>query len=432
MVVISDGNDNVNIYDINSCVENANQENVSISTIGFTNEDEIYLQNLEVLSDRTGGQYHYGANSSSELSNQLNASISLLKSQYLLMFTLPSGRETNEYELTVTTLNFQGSMNFTVDMPEYECPICHELFNTQDELENHIEDEHEDEVYACEYCGDEFLDYSAYNTHIDVEHTFECTYCDTTIVGTEADFDSHVEDNHFVCPDCDRAFDTQEELDEHSSIHESGPPWLMIIIGVVVIGGGAAGIVLFNKKAAKEKEAARRDIEEREARERELREETARLEREAAAKQAEDTETKEQASSQQSPPQTQGLRGTEFAGLQGGEQPKRNRDTVVGGSSVYMSASLTVIIGPNKGTKYNLNQAEVTIGRLDDNVISIHIDTVSGHHAVIRSGNGQYQLFDSDSSNGTFVNGKRISNVVLQSGELISFGPDVKLEFQGN
>jgi len=439
VVVISDGNDNVNIYDINTCVEKANQENVAISTIGFTNQDEIYLQNLEALSDRTGGKYHYGANSSSELGNQLDASITLLNSQYLLMFTLPSGRETNEYELTVTTRNFQGSMNFTVDMPQYECLVCHELFNTQYELENHMENEHEGEVYICEYCGDEFSDYDAYNIHIDAEHTFECSYCDTTIVGTQADLDSHIDDTYFVCPECDRAFDSQADLDEHSSIHESGPPWLLILIGLVVIGGGTTGIILFNKKAAKEREAVRRDIEEREAREKELKEKTAKLEREAAVKKSE-AEKKEQASSDQTPVQQQGPRGTQVAAqqevrgtvIQGTDQPRQKRKTMIGGSTVYMSASLIVISGPNKGVQYNLNTSEITIGRLDDNVISIQNDAVSGHHAVIRSGNGQYQLFDLDSTNGTFVNGKRISNVLLQSGNLIRLGPDVELKFQGN
>jgi predicted component of type VI protein secretion system len=63
---------------------------------------------------------------------------------------------------------------------------------------------------------------------------------------------------------------------------------------------------------------------------------------------------------------------------------------------------------------FPLPEGEVTIGRLPDNMVQVDNPAVSGHHARIYFDSGQYVLEDSGSRNGTFVNGKPISRVVLQ------------------
>lgn len=54
---------------------------------------------------------------------------------------------------------------------------------------------------------------------------------------------------------------------------------------------------------------------------------------------------------------------------------------------------------------------QVTVGRLDDNTLPVPDTEVSGHHVVIRwdSGHRCWQVTDTGSLNGTFLNGKTIS-----------------------
>ena len=63
-----------------------------------------------------------------------------------------------------------------------------------------------------------------------------------------------------------------------------------------------------------------------------------------------------------------------------------------------------------------------TIGRLPDNTIIIDSPAVSGHHACVFSSDGQYVLEDLQSTNGTFVNGVRVSRQALQHGDVIKVG----------
>lgn len=63
-----------------------------------------------------------------------------------------------------------------------------------------------------------------------------------------------------------------------------------------------------------------------------------------------------------------------------------------------------------------------TIGRLPDNSIVIQNPAVSGHHAcVFRDGN-QFVVEDLESTNGTFVNQKRVTRYTLQDGDVLIVG----------
>jgi hypothetical protein len=61
----------------------------------------------------------------------------------------------------------------------------------------------------------------------------------------------------------------------------------------------------------------------------------------------------------------------------------------------------------------------VTIGRALDNDVVLDDTRVSRHHAQLRLRQGQYVLYDTGSSGGTYVNGERISEVVLRGGDVI-------------
>jgi len=71
-----------------------------------------------------------------------------------------------------------------------------------------------------------------------------------------------------------------------------------------------------------------------------------------------------------------------------------------------------------------------TIGRLPDNTIILDSPAVSGHHACVFNADGRYVVEDLQSTNGTFVNGVRVSRHVLQHGDVIKVG-DHELLFDG-
>jgi pSer/pThr/pTyr-binding forkhead associated (FHA) protein len=69
-----------------------------------------------------------------------------------------------------------------------------------------------------------------------------------------------------------------------------------------------------------------------------------------------------------------------------------------------------------------LTGARLTIGRLPFNTIQIIDRTVSGFHAELISEHGHYRLHDRGSSNGTFVNGQKVSDFHLSEACTITFG----------
>ncbi len=75
--------------------------------------------------------------------------------------------------------------------------------------------------------------------------------------------------------------------------------------------------------------------------------------------------------------------------------------------------------------EFSLTQGVVTIGRLPDNLIQIDNLAVSGHHAKIYFEADHYVLEDNNSLNGTFVNGRRVSKVVLKDGDEVTIGKHV-------
>ena len=65
---------------------------------------------------------------------------------------------------------------------------------------------------------------------------------------------------------------------------------------------------------------------------------------------------------------------------------------------------------------------EITIGRDKNSTYPLSDTTVSSSHASISLKNGRYWIIDRRSSNGTFVNGRRIVESVLMDGDTVSFG----------
>ncbi len=75
----------------------------------------------------------------------------------------------------------------------------------------------------------------------------------------------------------------------------------------------------------------------------------------------------------------------------------------------------------NSGEVFNLAQHVVNIGRREDNDIILADPRVSRHHAQIRRVRNSYVLFDLNSTGGTSVNNKPISQITLATGDVVSF-----------
>jgi len=67
-----------------------------------------------------------------------------------------------------------------------------------------------------------------------------------------------------------------------------------------------------------------------------------------------------------------------------------------------------------------LDVALITLGRSHDNMIVVDDPRVSRHHAEIRAVHGNFMIFDLLSLGGTYVNGRRMNQGILYSGDLIS------------
>jgi hypothetical protein len=83
---------------------------------------------------------------------------------------------------------------------------------------------------------------------------------------------------------------------------------------------------------------------------------------------------------------------------------------------------LVAVGGMAMGQIYPIT-GEASIGRDPANAIALAMDTtVSRRHAVIAPSNGGYAIRDEGSSNGTFVNGARVSESPLRPGDEVSIG----------
>lgn len=103
-----------------------------------------------------------------------------------------------------------------------------------------------------------------------------------------------------------------------------------------------------------------------------------------------------------------------------GTSPKADpKKTIISGAT--SNPTLKVYLATGK-LLYNLKPEQISIGRSANNIIVIQEQTISSNHAQINFEAGQYVLTDLNSTNGTFVNGKRITKQALRNGDLVRMG----------
>jgi hypothetical protein len=87
---------------------------------------------------------------------------------------------------------------------------------------------------------------------------------------------------------------------------------------------------------------------------------------------------------------------------------------------------LTITRGPGTGELFELSRATaVSIGRARANDIVLKDISISSQHCRIRPEDGGFVLHDLKSTNGTFVNDKRVSRHPLADGDLVQVGETV-------
>ncbi len=95
------------------------------------------------------------------------------------------------------------------------------------------------------------------------------------------------------------------------------------------------------------------------------------------------------------------------------------------------SFQLIVRRGPQPNQSYELNKDIVTLGRDITNDIVINDPEVSRHHLRMTRGAGGFTLEDLGSTNGTFVNGQRLTGArPLRPGDMVGLGETVTLSYE--
>lgn len=95
------------------------------------------------------------------------------------------------------------------------------------------------------------------------------------------------------------------------------------------------------------------------------------------------------------------------------------------------TALLIVLRGPNTGARFLLDDEEVSVGRHTSSDIFLDDVTVSRRHAVFaRTGDG-YEVRDTGSLNGTYVNRERIDTAPLEQGDEVQIGKFRLVHYRG-
>ena len=93
-----------------------------------------------------------------------------------------------------------------------------------------------------------------------------------------------------------------------------------------------------------------------------------------------------------------------------------------------MSAKLKLCVEGKDSQTYEIAQGEVRIGRSPEVDIVLSSPAISRYQCVVRFRDGQYVVTDLQSTNGTFVNGRRIVEQFLDNNAVITFGKESRYQ----
>ena len=85
-------------------------------------------------------------------------------------------------------------------------------------------------------------------------------------------------------------------------------------------------------------------------------------------------------------------------------------------------AKIVLWFGAQVLKEYELGPQSVKIGRLPDNTVVIDNPAVSSHHARVIHEGGRFVIEDLKSTNGTYINERRVHRQVLENGDIVLIG----------
>jgi signal transduction histidine kinase len=89
--------------------------------------------------------------------------------------------------------------------------------------------------------------------------------------------------------------------------------------------------------------------------------------------------------------------------------------------------SLFVIRGNDQGSRFELTESVLRLGRDSASAVQLHDTEVSRQHAELRQVEGDFIISDQNSANGTFINGRPVRQHRLVSGDQVQVGSTLML-----
>jgi pSer/pThr/pTyr-binding forkhead associated (FHA) protein len=94
-------------------------------------------------------------------------------------------------------------------------------------------------------------------------------------------------------------------------------------------------------------------------------------------------------------------------------------------------AKLVVLSAGMTGRTHELKVDKTTVGRVEDNTFQIAEPSVSSHHCEILLRGADIVVHDLNSTNGTYINGEKISESILKAGQILRLGQiEMRLEVE--
>ena len=92
-------------------------------------------------------------------------------------------------------------------------------------------------------------------------------------------------------------------------------------------------------------------------------------------------------------------------------------------------AKLVLLSAGMTGRTHDLKTEKTTVGRVEDNSFQIAEPSVSSHHCEVLVRGNDVIIRDLNSTNGTFINGEKVSESVLKPGQILRLGQiEMRLE----
>ncbi len=115
-----------------------------------------------------------------------------------------------------------------------------------------------------------------------------------------------------------------------------------------------------------------------------------------------------------------GPQGTQMFDLS--DVNKMIAEEIISSQSENASTPALIGISPNvSGQKFILDKDKLEVGRRPNSDISLNVPSVSSMHAHIIQQEEQWKLLNLLSSNGTYINGEKITEQIINQGDRVSF-----------